>query len=87
MKYRPIVQEVEVERFFPNVKPWPEGVEQYSSEKIESVDGATNEWFGWRTLTKDGWTEVHPHDYILYEIDGSRKVFDQKTLFMFYKPV
>lgn len=87
LTYRKRDTEVDVDRFIPNVKPWPEGVEQYTREKTESLEGDKNEWFGWRCMTPNGWEEVKPLDYILTDKEGGRWVYTQEELFAAYEMV
>lgn len=71
-KYRkkPIV--IDAEQFFPDRKPHPDGVEQFTAEKSESVEGGTNEWYGWRVQTLEGPLAVSPGDWIITGIKGEK---------------
>ena len=70
MKFRkkPIV--IEANQFFPQEKPWPEGVEQYSRRKDQSMAGESSEWFAWRIQTLEGPFEVSPGDWIITGVKG-----------------
>lgn len=63
---KPVV--IEAEQFFPDTKPWPDGVEQY----IESVGGESNTWYGWRINTLEGPHIVKPGDWIITGVQGER---------------
>ncbi len=87
LKYREKSTPVEVDRFFPQIKPWPIGIEQYTTEKTESVGGDKNEWFGWRIETHLGYAEVSPLDYIVYKENGEILIYNQKDFFNKYEMI
>lgn len=72
MKYRKKPGVVEAEQFFPDRKPWPAGVEQYTARTTETPGGTRNEWFGWRIETLEGPLEVSPADFIITGVQGER---------------
>lgn len=72
MKYRKQPIAVEAEQFFPEVRPWPEGVERYEKERQEAVSGESSTWFGWRIATPEGPMEVTPGDWIITGVAGER---------------
>jgi hypothetical protein len=65
---KPIV--IEAEQFFPDKKPWPEGVEEYLSE--EGVAGENHSYYAWRIQTLEGIYEVSPLDWIITGIKGEK---------------
>lgn len=71
-RYRKKPMIVEAEQFFPTKRPWPEGVEEYTKEKIETVTGEKNEWYGWRINTLEGPHIVSPGDWIITGIKGEK---------------
>ena len=72
MKFRKKPVVIEAEQFEPTRKPWPDGVEQYTKEKTEMVDGTKNEWYGWRIQTLEGVHEVTPGDWIITGVQGEK---------------
>ncbi len=67
---KPVV--IEAEQFFPDHKPWPEGVEQYNRNQTETTEGATSVWYGWRIPTLEGPHLVTPGDWIITGVKGER---------------
>lgn len=72
MKYIKKPIEVEAEQFFPDKLPLPEGVETYTQQKIESLEGVMSSWNGWRIYTLEGWMEVRPKDWIITGVKGEK---------------
>ena len=67
---KPVV--IEAEQFFPDRKPWPEGVEQFDAKRTESVGGDSSLWYGWRIKTLEGVGEVTPGDWIITGVNGEK---------------
>lgn len=82
---KPVV--IEAEQFHPQNKPYPDGVETYTKEKTEEVDGTTNEWYGWRILTLEGIHEVSPGDWIITGVKGEKYACKPDIFDMTYEKV
>ena len=69
-KKKPII--IEAEQFFPDKKPWPCGVVEYTEVAEESLNGTRNEWKAWRvhTIHNGQSVKVEPGDWIIPEPDG-----------------
>ena len=64
-KYRKKPVVIEAEQFWPDVKPHPEGVDEYIKERKEDEQGYVSTWYGWRIETLEGPHEVTPGDWII----------------------
>ena len=82
---KPIV--IEAEQFFPDRKPWPDGVEQYTTKRIEHVNGDPSEWFGWRIQTLEGPHIVTPGCWIITGVAGEKYPCQSDIFEMTYEPV
>ncbi len=87
MKFRKKPVEVDAEQFFPDKKPWPEGVEQYTAEVRRNEHGEKSEWFGWRIETLEGTMRVQPKDWIITGIKGERYACKPDIFEQTYEPV
>jgi len=71
-KYRKKPVVIEAQQFFPDKKPWPDGVAQYIAEHKETAQGHVGTWYGWRIQTLEGPLEVRPSDFIITGVKGER---------------
>ncbi len=68
--HMPVV--LEAEQFFPDKAPWPDGVEQYTEQHTELVNGESSTWLGWRIQTLEGPHIVTPGDWIITGVKGEK---------------
>ena len=71
-KYRKKPVVIEAEQFHPDKKPYPEGVERYTKERTEAVDGSSSNFYGWRIQTLEGPHIVSPDDWIITGVKGEK---------------
>ena len=68
MKYLKKVVIVEAEQFFPNVRPWPEGVEEYH----DCTPAGCMSWGLFMMETLEVRFQVRPRDWIITGMGGER---------------
>jgi len=71
-KKKPVA--IEAEQFFPDRKPWPEGVEQPTG-------------YGWRIQTLEGPIIVTPGDWIITGVQGEKYPCKPDIFDATYEPV
>lgn len=65
--YRKKPIEVKAEQFFPDRKPWPDGVHTIRWHTADPTS-----WTGFRIETPDGWVAVSLGDWIIAGVKGDR---------------
>ena len=78
---------MEAQKFDPQVKPYPEGVEEYTKEASEDTQGYKSVWKGWRIMTLEGAMEVTPGDYIITGVAGEKYPCKPDIFAATYEPV
>ena len=72
-KYRKIQTEVEAEQFYPDKKPWPEGVK----ESPHDFWGTINKHFYYLD-TPEASMEIDPGDYVITDVDGNQWLCEEE---------
>jgi hypothetical protein len=86
-KYRKKPVAVEAEQFFPDKKPWPDGIERFTAKRTENYKGFSNTWFGWRISTPVGLSEIRPGDYVFTDESGRNCVIQQDIFEATYEKI
>ena len=86
-RYRKKPVEVDARQFFPTDLPWPDGVEGYQREVVQTLPGDTHLWNAWRIATLEGVMEVRPGDWIIRGVKGETYPCKPDIFEMTYEPL